>query len=390
MQKLKYLFKKHILYNVDREEKERIRMMIMENDHKSYRVVLAIVILLQFFMFIFNITKYGMITEKRYAYGYRYLYLALCIASIIFFIIMEIAYKQKNALFFFSNVNTYIAFVMLWGVGISLLDTSKNVHFGLNNANLLVYSYVTIALVSFVILEPWIMFLDILGSTLFMVLFLLIEKDFKGSISFGTFINIFSIVIIAFTIIMFNFTKTVSKLKLEIENEKINLKLKENAYIDDLTKTFNRRYLTERIDTVLKTGDKKTGLMMFDLDNFKKVNDTYGHLIGDKCLEILGKHIESFLIDKNGYAIRYGGEEFLIYLDETYDSDLFNYAETFRKDIEKIIIEINNAKKIGFTISIGIALAEENISYSELIDRADTALYEAKKIKNRVSKYNNN
>jgi len=123
--------------------------------------------------------------------------------------------------------------------------------------------------------------------------------------------------------------------------------------------------------------------MMLDIDHFKKINDTYGHLAGDFVLKEIAKIVKN-LIRKSDICGRFGGEEFVILLPNTKLSGAMKLAERIRETIQNHTFDFNG-KKINVTVSIGITSVGVNDSYESLISRADEALYEAKeKGRNRI------
>ncbi len=159
-----------------------------------------------------------------------------------------------------------------------------------------------------------------------------------------------------------NFEKT---LKYQEEIEKI--------YIDPLTKLYNRRYL-DLLFPKLEEEQKDYSIMIVDIDYFKKINDNFGHPIGDVVLEHLAKSFKSY---NNIEAIRFGGEEFLLVYQGANHKKAIDLAEQIRKDVEKNIIKIGTLE-LNITISIGLSLGSSYISSKELIEKADSALYLAK------------
>ena len=161
----------------------------------------------------------------------------------------------------------------------------------------------------------------------------------------------------------------------------------QKAYKDGLTEIFNRRFLEEKAKELFlryKLSNTQVGIIMLDIDDFKKINDTYGHDVGDMVLIKLVQTINQ-LIRKEDLFIRYGGEEFLIILPNSNIEDTYKIAEKIRKEIENITININN-NTIKFTISLGVSeIHKDDISIYDAIKRADVNLYKAKKEgKNRV------
>ena len=168
--------------------------------------------------------------------------------------------------------------------------------------------------------------------------------------------------------------ETVKQLKLEIE------KLERESHIDPLTKVYNRRGFKKDIVEIFQAIEGKRVdlfLVMLDADDFKNINDSYGHIAGDKTLIFLTKLIQNSL--RKGIKVyRYGGEEFIIILNRT-------TLEEVKSSIARIIKEIDASKllykghDIHLTISAGIACHKENDTVENLLDRADKALYQSKK-----------
>ncbi|HLZ95476.1 MAG TPA: sensor domain-containing diguanylate cyclase [Candidatus Dormibacteraeota bacterium] len=150
----------------------------------------------------------------------------------------------------------------------------------------------------------------------------------------------------------------------------------ENALTDELTKLPNRRYMAQRFLQEMQRArrhHKGLAFLMIDIDHFKLVNDTYGHLQGDTVLAELGKILVSCKRESD-VAARYGGEEFGLILHETNEAGAMTLAERIRAQVEA-------AKFPGdlrLTISIGVAASEDESQFSFLLEKADQALYAAK------------
>ncbi len=168
--------------------------------------------------------------------------------------------------------------------------------------------------------------------------------------------------------------ETIASLKLEVE------RLERESNIDPLTKAHNRRVLVKDLEEVLSFGKEKTidmHLIMFDADDFKKINDSFGHIAGDKTLIFLSKLIQNSL--RRGTRIyRYGGEEFVVILNRTSLEEALSVVDRIIKETcdSKLLYKGHD---IHLTLSAGIASHTQNTSADELIERADKALYEAKK-----------
>lgn len=156
-------------------------------------------------------------------------------------------------------------------------------------------------------------------------------------------------------------------------------KLKNDAYIDNLTNISNRRYAENILDTNF-TSEKKfspdLGIIYFDVDHFKNINDTYGHDIGDEVLIMVAKTVANVL-RKQDTISRWGGEEFVVVLPNANKELLNEIAERIRKFVELSFI-IKNNKKITVTISLGVTFALESDTKESLIKRADELMYHSK------------
>mgnify|MGYP002352012943 CR=1 FL=1 len=174
--------------------------------------------------------------------------------------------------------------------------------------------------------------------------------------------------------------------------EKELLSARENYYIDlsrtdALTGLYNRRYLTETVKRLEANNELAAGssLLMIDLDNFKEINDTWGHLAGDMLLTRLGNKIKKH-IRKTDFACRYGGDEFLLLLPGASTDVARNIAEAIRKEILEDVQLSDSGDPIPYTVSIGITSNRPDDSFDGLFLRADAALYQAKKTgRNRIS-----
>ena len=148
---------------------------------------------------------------------------------------------------------------------------------------------------------------------------------------------------------------------------------------DALTQTYNKRFLIETLDREVSRArrySRDVSLAMIDLDNFKRINDTYGHLAGDAVLRQVAAEIKG-KIRRDDIFARYGGEEFAIVLPEQNLVRAATFGEKIRKLIERTSLTIDN-KRVPVTISIGLAAREGEDDVDALIKRADDKLYAAK------------
>ncbi|MGD8293114.1 MAG: GGDEF domain-containing protein, partial [Desulfobacterales bacterium] len=172
-----------------------------------------------------------------------------------------------------------------------------------------------------------------------------------------------------------------------------NERLRDLAFKDGLTDLYNHRYFQDSLDHELSRAQrykKPFSLIMVDLDHFKKINDQYGHPVGDIVLKEVSKTIKKTIRDCD-IAARYGGEEFAIILPETELKGVSMVAERLRKSVEALEIEIND-DCIEATISVGVTsyfISQGQKQKSEIISEADMALYNSKNTgRNKTSVYN--
>jgi diguanylate cyclase (GGDEF)-like protein len=159
-------------------------------------------------------------------------------------------------------------------------------------------------------------------------------------------------------------------------NESISF-LYEAAIKDEKTGLYNNKFFETTLEMEFEKAERgyqKLSLIMIDIDFFKKINDTYGHIKADEFLEILGKILKK-QIRKSDIASRFGGEEFFILLPET----KLRKAKKFAKRLQKAINSNRILKKHNVTVSGGITQYKKGDTRKKLKKRVNKALYQAKK-----------
>lgn len=166
------------------------------------------------------------------------------------------------------------------------------------------------------------------------------------------------------------------------ELEEANKTLAKITTTDELTGLNNRRYYDQKIVAECRRSRRNRtplALIIIDIDFFKKVNDTYGHAIGDECLKLIAKQLTKAAHRSSDVACRYGGEEFCLILPETDERGALYFAENLRQTIAELTFEVQD-HKLPLTISCGIALYTHanDTTTEQLFCAADKALYAAK------------
>jgi len=237
--------------------------------------------------------------------------------------------------------------------------------------------------------------IDTLRSETIGVLQLINKKENGEKIPFThedqKFISLSSYFIVLSIINTKNNIEDIKQYNLELE-EKIQLrtkelletqlKLQEQAHKDPLTNLYNRRHFSEIIGSLFsmsRRGNNPLSILIIDIDDFKNINDTHGHHIGDFVIKSLA-NIFINTIRKSDIAIRYGGEEFLLLLTNTNEDNAKIIAEKLRKQVEDTTLNTKNAIDLKFTISIGVSTVKKgDVTIDTATENADKALYIAKR-----------
>jgi diguanylate cyclase (GGDEF)-like protein len=169
------------------------------------------------------------------------------------------------------------------------------------------------------------------------------------------------------------------------ELKKKKARIEELAMFDQLTGLYERHELDKRLKEEYdraRRQEESFSVQMIDLDNFKEINDTYGHDVGDEVLETMGTILEDVVENKlrsSDVAGRYGGEEFCIMLPTADQGGAVSVAERVREDLRDTRFDSDDGETFQVTCSIGVAELTPDVHDPEqLVRRADQALYEAK------------
>jgi len=163
------------------------------------------------------------------------------------------------------------------------------------------------------------------------------------------------------------------------QNEQLQAQLLEQSNHDALTGLYNRRFMDDSLERELARAKRESypiSILMMDIDHFKKLNDSYGHAMGDKALHELGKLLRS-AVRESDIPCRYGGEEFIVIMPEAAVKDALNRAELIREQLRGLVLD--HDPNLKMTLSIGISGYPHNGTNADVLTRAaDAALYAAK------------
>lgn len=189
--------------------------------------------------------------------------------------------------------------------------------------------------------------------------------------------------------LVYEFERRISSLTAqlsELEQDREGLrasveKARQDAFTDALTGLNNRHAFDLRLQEEYARWSRYAhplSLIVVDVDFFKKVNDTYGHLAGDKVLHVIGAHLQHATRHKVDFTARYGGEEFVVLLPETNLNDALSVAEKIRHAVEQKPFR-SGSNRVNITVSCGVASFQQGDGRKSPFERADEALYLAKR-----------
>ena len=182
--------------------------------------------------------------------------------------------------------------------------------------------------------------------------------------------------------------RTLSEQRMRSERKIILEELKRLAITDDLTKLYNSRHFYQRLkDEINRCRRYQTplSLLLLDIDYFKKYNDNYGHLEGNKVLNSLGHTIQTCLRSMDT-AYRYGGEEFTVLLPQTTSDEAVTVAIRIKDSVAKLPFNPRDDETVNISVSIGVAEYRHGDTSEAFVRQADQAMYASKeKGRNRVT-----
>ena len=181
--------------------------------------------------------------------------------------------------------------------------------------------------------------------------------------------------------LMLRINRVIRERSLINERDRMIERLKKLSLRDPLTELYNSRHFYAELEDEIRRSDRYVhplSLIFIDIDNFKGINDTYGHMIGDQALLLIAQKMQTSLRAQDT-AYRFAGDEFTIILPETTAENARIVADRIKAEMEKENLVIHDKAIAKITLSIGIAEYQRNEKKEQFVHRADVTMYEAKK-----------
>ncbi|WP_395014158.1 GGDEF domain-containing protein [Robinsoniella peoriensis] len=379
--------KKYLGFPLEKSYEEPIEKRLLQNIKRSHIAFQGLIIAFQIIMMLSISLRPGgpFYKPRRTAYFSMYVILAL-ITLIVMVININFVKKQSpNHRFYFRINYFYMGFLCLWSTAVTLNDQ-------LGGNGLTVFTYVMLTVAVLTLTKPWHNILIMGGNFLLLNYLLPYFPDPHGADqTFNNLMNSLFTTALAIAISTIFYRNRVRKEYDQIIiNEQynqindINTQLHQEVLTDKLTGLYNRRYLDDIVKNIFRKNQEAhhcAACMMIDIDFFKQYNDTYGHQAGDNCLAAVSQLFARNIQDEDACLIRYGGEEFLIFLFGDSSRDANVKAEVIRSAAEQGMYHTPVVPKRPMTISIGLyqETPMKETDMERFIFRADQALYEAKK-----------
>lgn len=379
--------KRYLGFPADLSYRAQIEQNLTRHNYKMHAVFQLVILVCQILMLFSISTLPGgpFVKPRRTAYFCMYMVLVLCtLLSLLVKALLKEKIMERYGLFSRMEL-AYIILICFWGTAVTLND-----QLGGNGLNVFIYMSLLAAAVG--LMKPW-QSLLLFGCNFLLLNVLLpyFPDPYGADQSFNNMTNSFFISVLCIVIsVTFYRNRVMSEYDSIIIKDQydkiidINKKLNQQVIRDHLTGLYNRNYLDTVLEKQFQNVRRERGniaCLMIDIDYFKQYNDQFGHMSGDECLRAFAGFLEKEMQDRTGSLVRYGGEEFLLFLFDQDADDALDLAEHMRSSVEAGDYLCAGADDRHITISIGIyreCPAGES-SLDQFIVKADNALYEAKR-----------
>ena len=282
--------------------------------------------------------------------------------------------KNRNRKILKALEHTYYTVILIWA---SLFTTLINI----GNEDITTFIAVIVIIAALFVVNPKVSRLLYIINCIFFIGLIYLKID---NILLANAIAFKALIVTAITIFISIENYSIRKKLFISQSELIDVNkiLKEQTHRDSLTQLYNNRFIFDYLDKTIEKMVNQGGemsVLMIDIDNFKQINDRFGHLIGDKVLREVSTTLVN-LTRKRDIVVRYGGEEFAVVLMDTNIDEATDVAEKIRLEMMSLSLDGN----VEITVSIGVVEWSEHET-TELVKAADDMLYEAKRTgKNKV------
>ncbi len=356
------------LINTDKIVYKKFRSRLIYENSKRFLLILGFIVFSQVVFILLE--NFNIIKNQDTVFKERIMVMLICLiflGLIKYFSGSKRNEKSKSILGVVISAIQILS-VFIGGYFNTIMFSNKDYSF---SVYLLVVFILSLTYVSNPYYSSALILVSFLGLTLYTNSYIVQLSYFIGDFLIAV---IFVILLCIGNIMNFN-----GQLKLflqEIEISKANAKLEEISQTDELTGIYNRRKSADVISENIEIASRYKycfSIALIDIDNFKTVNDTYGHNVGDLVLQQFVNNIKNMLRSTDILG-RWGGEEFIIITPNCKEDEAYFLVERLRKKNEEIYFP-----KVGkVTFSAGISIYENQDDFSKLVDKADKALYAAK------------
>lgn len=349
----------------NKEIKERIQKIAVADSLKPSRISLCLIAMLELYFLISWMIfdrSFTDLSELRYFLSYVFLLTFSIVAFVLSFVFErdpENGYKKLRLLEAVAAI-----FLLLWAVLVTIFDADHHTEF-----SYIIYATIVVILPAVIYINRWLLnFIYLLCDGILIAFTIIIKPD-----NFLSTILNFSVFAIV-SLCACNLYKNMKSVSIRRE-----IALQEMAERDLLTGLYNRQRLNAISSSIIREtykASEKLTCVMADVDNFKHINDEYGHLTGDKVLENVARIIREEVKQNAGLAFRYGGEEFLILFSQYTNRQVCDIVERIQKRLKDEIHTVKEPITLSFGVYTTLPKANDNIE--QYYEAADQLMYVSK------------
>lgn len=375
--KKKYLIK---IKNLSFEDQtEFISSNLKDNLSRLKFVIVMLIIVELGILALALLPNINLVPDKNFSL-YINMYFAVIVYSVLFLGVLHYMSKhqtEKSILLFRLIILTGLMLLLFWGASMKFLTHS-------NSLSPSIYMIILFSISVIPFFNYWEILIITLPSQLFITIITILDQSLKTQSTAQVIMDGWGFIFLSIMFSTILYVDRVQYFKKDLLLKKQNNLLKQHSEVDALTDIFNRRKLDETMESEWQRSSRtkqSIAFLLIDLDNFKKYNDTYGHIEGDMCLRKSAAIMKESLKRSSDMIFRYGGEEFGVILLFTDVNSAEIVAEKIRKNIENSGISHKESDHGHLTVSIGLtaSIGNKDEDYHSMYLEADKALYAAKR-----------